>query len=96
VHSSLEVLGYSFTVVGHEVQSSKFKAIAGEVAGGEGMHNKQWGMTLIEVLLAVLVVAVGMFAAAGLQLKALQATDSARRDAQAMLAQYSEQERSPR
>ncbi|MBH3414057.1 MULTISPECIES: prepilin-type N-terminal cleavage/methylation domain-containing protein [Pseudomonas] len=60
------------------------------------MPNKQWGMTLIEVLLAVLVVAVGMFAAAGLQLKALQATDSARRDAQAVLAQYSEQERSPR
>ncbi|MFJ4348231.1 prepilin-type N-terminal cleavage/methylation domain-containing protein [Pseudomonas sp. NPDC089401] len=60
------------------------------------MHDKQRGMTLIEVLLAVLVVAVGMFTAAGLQLKALQATEDARRDGQAALAQHSEHERSPR
>ncbi|WAB97468.1 prepilin-type N-terminal cleavage/methylation domain-containing protein [Pseudomonas putida] len=44
------------------------------------MHTNQRGMTLLEVLLAVAVVALGMFAAAGLQLQALQATDSARRD----------------
>ncbi|NIF30181.1 prepilin-type N-terminal cleavage/methylation domain-containing protein [Pantoea sp. Tr-811] len=56
------------------------------------MHEKQQGMTLIEVLLAGLVVAVCMFAAAGLQLKALQATDEARRDGAAALALHSEQE----
>ncbi|MFZ5934433.1 pilus assembly protein PilV [Pseudomonas putida] len=60
------------------------------------MHKKQWGMTLVEVLLAVLVVAVGIFAAAGLQLKALQATENARRHGQAVLAEHSERERSLR
>ncbi|BBH44174.1 prepilin-type N-terminal cleavage/methylation domain-containing protein [Pseudomonas sp. KU43P] len=57
------------------------------------MHEKQQGMTLLEVLLAVLVVAVGIFSAAALQLKALQAVDSARRDGQAAMAEHSEQER---
>ncbi len=57
------------------------------------MHKKQWGMTLVEVLLAVLVVVVGIFAAAGLQLKALQATESARRDGQVALEQHSKHER---
>jgi len=57
------------------------------------MHTKQRGMTLLEVLLAVLVVAVGIFAAAALQLKALQAVDSARRDGQAAMAAHSEYER---
>jgi len=94
VHSSLEVLGFSFTVFGHEVQSNKFKAVAGKVAGGAGMRNKQRGMTLLEVLLAVVVVAVGIFASAAMQLKALQATDSARRDGQAAFAVHSERERS--
>ncbi|GLO45264.1 MULTISPECIES: type IV pilus modification PilV family protein [Pseudomonas] len=60
------------------------------------MHARQWGMTLLEVLLAMLVVAVGMFAAAGLQVQALQATDSARREGQAALATHSERERSGR
>lgn len=60
------------------------------------MHKKQQGMTLIEVLLAILVVAVGIFAAAGLQLKALQATDNARREGQALLVAYSERERGQR
>lgn len=36
------------------------------------MHTKHRGMTLLEVLLAVVVVAVGMFAAAAIQLQALQ------------------------
>jgi len=93
VHSSLEVLGYSFTVVGHEVQSTKFKVIAGKVAGGARMHKKQRGMTLLEVLLSVVLVAVGIFASAAMQLKALQATDSARRDGQAAFAMHSENER---
>ncbi|MQG94912.1 prepilin-type N-terminal cleavage/methylation domain-containing protein [Pseudomonas sp. MN1F] len=58
------------------------------------MHKKQRGMTLLEVLLAVVVVAAGIFAAAAMQLKALQATDNARRDAQAAFAVHSENERS--
>ncbi|MFV3291160.1 prepilin-type N-terminal cleavage/methylation domain-containing protein [Pseudomonas sp. NY11955] len=57
------------------------------------MHVMQRGMTLLEVLLAMLVVAVGMFAAAGLQLQALQAADSAHRDGQAAMAVHSELER---
>ena len=57
------------------------------------MHAGQRGMTLLEVLLAVVVVAVGTFAAAGLQLQALQVTESARRDGQAAMAAHSEQER---
>jgi type IV pilus assembly protein PilV len=50
-------------------------------------------MTLLEVLLAVVVVAVGMFAAAAIQLQALQAADSARRDGQTAMALHSEHER---
>ncbi|HEN8801858.1 type IV pilus modification protein PilV [Pseudomonas sp. CM27] len=57
------------------------------------MHARQRGMTLLEVLLAVVVLAVGLFAAAALQLQALQATDTARRDGQAAMAAYSEHER---
>ncbi|NQD58734.1 type IV pilus modification protein PilV [Pseudomonas sp. CM25] len=57
------------------------------------MHVRQRGMTLLEVLLAVVVLAVGLFAAAALQLQALQATDTARRDGQAAMAAYSEHER---
>jgi type IV pilus assembly protein PilV len=53
-------------------------------------------MTLLEVLLAVVVVAVGMFAAAAIQLQALQAADSARRDGQAVMATHSERERGRR
>ena len=93
MHSSLEVLGCSFTVVGPAVQSPGFNAIAGKVAGGAGLHARQRGMTLLEVLLAVVVVAVGIFAAAGLQLQALQAAEDARRDGQAAMAAHSEQER---
>ena len=57
------------------------------------MHARQRGMTLMEVLLAVVVVAVGMFATASIQLQALQAADSARRDGQAAMAAHSEHER---
>jgi len=57
------------------------------------MYARQRGMTLLEVLLAIVVVGVGMFAAAGLQLQALQASDSARRDGQAAMAAHSERER---
>lgn len=70
-----------------------FKTTAGKVARGARMHTKQRGMTLLEVLLAVLVVSVGMFAAAGLQLRALQAFDSARRDGQVALAEHTVLER---
>lgn len=44
---------------------------------------RQQGMTLIEVLVAIAVLGLGVFAAAGLQLRALQATDSALRSTQA-------------
>ncbi|GLO11276.1 TPA: prepilin-type N-terminal cleavage/methylation domain-containing protein [Pseudomonas putida] len=57
------------------------------------MHARQRGMTLMEVLLAVVVVAVGMFSTASIQLQALQAADSARRDGQAAMAAHSELER---
>lgn len=57
------------------------------------MHARQRGMTLMEVLLAVVVVAVGMFATASIQLQALQAADSARRDGLAAMALHSEHER---
>jgi len=93
VHSFLDVLGYSFLAVGQEVQSPKLKAMTGKVAGGAGMHARQGGMTLLEVLLAVVVVAAGLFATAAMQLQALQAADSARRDGQAAMALHSEHER---
>lgn len=57
------------------------------------MHARQRGMTLLEVLLAVVVVAAGMFATAAIQLQALQAADGARRDGQAAMAVHSEHER---
>lgn len=57
------------------------------------MRNLQRGMTLLEVLLAVAVVASGTVAAAALQGKALQASEAARRDGQALMMQYSEHER---
>ncbi|MNG89969.1 hypothetical protein D3C76_717520 [compost metagenome] len=56
------------------------------------MRTTEQGMTLLEVLLAVLVVAIGMFAAAALQLRALQASDTARRDGQAAWLAYSQRE----
>ncbi|RIZ36836.1 prepilin-type N-terminal cleavage/methylation domain-containing protein [Pseudomonas putida] len=57
------------------------------------MHERQGGMTLLEVLLAVVVVAAGLFATAAMQLQALQVADSARRDGQAAMVLHSEHER---
>lgn len=57
------------------------------------MHARQGGMTLLEVLLAIVIVAAGLFATAAMQLQALQAADSARRDGLAAMALHSENER---
>lgn len=51
--------------------------------------RRQQGMTLIEVLVAMTVLALGLFAAANLQLRALQATDSALRSTQAAYLEHS-------
>lgn len=48
------------------------------------MRTTERGMTLLEVVLAVLVLALGLIAGAALQVRALQATDGARRDSQAV------------
>lgn len=45
-------------------------------------RRSQGGMTLIEVMVALVVVGLGLFGAAMLQLRALQATDSARMSSQ--------------
>ncbi|MFS1291143.1 type IV pilus modification protein PilV [Pseudomonas piscis] len=45
--------------------------------------GSEFGMTLIEVLVALLVLALGLLGAAAVQLKALQYTDSARMSTQA-------------
>lgn len=47
------------------------------------MRKGQKGITLLEVVLGMLVLALGLFAAAALQVKALQATASARQHSQA-------------
>ncbi|MFK0311810.1 prepilin-type N-terminal cleavage/methylation domain-containing protein [Pseudomonas sp. NPDC090233] len=57
------------------------------------MHARQRGMTLLEVLLAVGVVGAGMFAAAALQIQALQATEAGHREVQGALAAHSLHER---
>lgn len=57
------------------------------------MRNKQRGTTLLEVLLAVVVVAVGIVASVAIELKALQMTDSARREGGEAFARYSQHER---
>ncbi len=48
-------------------------------------RRSQGGMTLIEVLVALVIVGLGLFSAATLQLRALQATDSARMSSQGAL-----------
>ncbi|MDH0304681.1 MULTISPECIES: type IV pilus modification protein PilV [unclassified Pseudomonas] len=48
------------------------------------MRTREGGMTLLEVLLAMTVLALGLFASAALQLRGLQATDGARRTGQAL------------
>lgn len=56
------------------------------------MQVTQRGMTILETLLAMVVIAVGMFAAAALHMQALQATHDARQQAQAVLASASAHE----
>lgn len=46
-------------------------------------RKPQQGLTLIEVMVALAVMGTGLLAAAGLQLRALQGTDSARMTSQA-------------
>ncbi|WP_460421454.1 type IV pilus modification protein PilV [Pseudomonas sp. ZL2] len=50
--------------------------------------GRQQGMSLIEVLLAMLVLGLGLFAAAAAQVRALQATDSALQSTQAAYLQH--------
>ncbi|MBK5002761.1 prepilin-type N-terminal cleavage/methylation domain-containing protein [Pseudomonas sp. S31] len=57
------------------------------------MRTQQRGMTLLEVLLAMGVLAVGLFASASMQMRALQATEAAFTDTRAALAAHSLQER---
>lgn len=57
------------------------------------MCMRQRGMTLLEVLLAMGVLAIGLFASASMQLRALQATEAAFADTRAALAAHSRQER---
>lgn len=51
-------------------------------------RHAQDGMTLIEVLVALLILAVGLLGAATVQIKALQFTDSARMSTQASFIAY--------
>ncbi|WP_300633867.1 type IV pilus modification protein PilV [Pseudomonas sp.] len=51
-------------------------------------HRHQSGMTLIEVLVALLVLALGLLGAAAIQLNALKYTDSARMTSQASFIAY--------
>jgi len=53
---------------------------------------QQQGMTLIEVLVAMAVSGLGLFAAAALQVQALQATESALRSTQAAYQAHGELE----
>ncbi|MEG1042229.1 MAG: prepilin-type N-terminal cleavage/methylation domain-containing protein [Pseudomonas sp.] len=49
---------------------------------------QQQGMTLIEVLVAMTVLGLGLFAAAGLQISALQTTESALHTTQSAYVEY--------
>lgn len=51
-------------------------------------QHAQDGMTLIEVLVALLILAVGLLGAAAVQIKALQYTDSSRMSTQASFIAY--------
>ena len=52
------------------------------------LRCQQYGMTLIEVLVSVLILAVGLLGVAALQLKALKYTDSSRMISQASFIAY--------
>jgi type IV pilus assembly protein PilV len=53
-----------------------------------GMQGTQKGMTLIEVLVALVILGVGLLGAAAFQLNALKYTDSARMTSQASFIAY--------
>ena len=53
-----------------------------------GSKNAQEGMTLIEVLVALLILTVGLLGAAAVQLNALKYTDSSRMTSQASFIAY--------
>lgn len=53
-----------------------------------GTKKRQAGMTLIEVLVAALILGVGLLGAAGAQISALKYTDSARMSTQASFIAY--------
>ncbi|MDH0646166.1 prepilin-type N-terminal cleavage/methylation domain-containing protein [Pseudomonas sp. GD03858] len=48
------------------------------------MRAREGGMTLLEILLAMTVLALGLFASAALQLRGMQATEGARLSGQAL------------
>ena len=54
----------------------------------QGSKRAQEGMTLIEVLVAVLILTVGLLGAAAIQLNALKYTDSSRMTSQASFIAY--------
>ncbi|AZO84633.1 type IV pilus modification protein PilV [Stutzerimonas stutzeri] len=53
-----------------------------------GMQGSQGGMTLVEVLVALVILGVGLLGAAAFQLNALKYTDSARMTSQASFIAY--------
>jgi type IV pilus assembly protein PilV len=53
-----------------------------------GMQGSQEGMTLVEVLVALVILGVGLLGAAAFQLNALKYTDSARMTSQASFIAY--------
>lgn len=55
---------------------------------GNAHTNRQAGMTLIEVMVSVLILAIGLLGAAAIQLNALRYTDSARMTTQASFVAY--------
>jgi type IV pilus assembly protein PilV len=55
---------------------------------GNAHTHRQAGMTLIEVMVSVLILAIGLLGAAAIQLNALRYTDSARMTTQASFVAY--------
>ena len=55
---------------------------------GKGCKPRQKGMTLIEVLVSVLILAIGILGAAAIQLNALKYTDSSAMTSQASFIAY--------
>lgn len=55
---------------------------------GNAHTHRQAGMTLIEVMVSVLILAIGLLGAAAIQLNALRYTDSARMTSQASFVAY--------